>query len=61
MDIVDQLEDLVKQATSERSHYYVAGAAERAIDEIKYLRFATTQLQKALVAALELIPSKNTN
>jgi hypothetical protein len=38
MDIIEKLEDLVKQATTERSHYYVASTAREAASEIKKLR-----------------------
>ena len=37
-DILDELEDLLKQATTERSHYYVAKCCRKAIAEIKRLR-----------------------
>ncbi len=37
-DILDSLEDLLKQATTERSHYYVAKCCRDAIAEIKRLR-----------------------
>lgn len=37
-DVLDDLEDLIVQATKERSHYYVAKCATRAVDEIKSLR-----------------------
>lgn len=37
-DIVERLEDLHKQATTERSHYYVASTCVEAIAEIKRLR-----------------------
>ncbi len=37
-DILDRLADLHKQATEERSHYYVGGCVRDAIDEIKRLR-----------------------
>lgn len=37
-DIVDDLKDLLKQATTERSHYYVADCCKRAIEEIESLR-----------------------
>lgn len=37
-DILDDLRDLHKQATTERSHYYVASCAMRAIVEIQHLR-----------------------
>ena len=38
MDILDRLRDLHKQATTERSHYYVASCCEQAIQEIERLR-----------------------
>lgn len=37
-DIIDRLKDLYKQATTERSHYYVAKCCEDAIKEIEALR-----------------------
>lgn len=37
-DIIDKLIDLKKQATTERSHHYVASCVEEAIAEIKRLR-----------------------
>lgn len=37
-DILDDLEDLLKQATTERSHYYVAKCCRAAIAEIRRLR-----------------------
>lgn len=37
-DILDDLQGLREQATTERSHYYVASCAERAIAEIERLR-----------------------
>lgn len=37
-DILDKLEDLHKQATTERSHHYVASCVKEAIAEIKRLR-----------------------
>lgn len=37
-DILDDLRDLQKQATTERSHYYVAACCARAIGEIIHLR-----------------------
>lgn len=39
-DILDALNSLHEQATKERSHYYVARTAERAIAEITELREA---------------------
>lgn len=38
-DILSDLEDLVIQATTERSHYYVAKCAILAAKEIKALRY----------------------
>jgi len=38
MDIIDKLLDLQKQATLERSHYYVASCVTEAIQEIVSLR-----------------------
>lgn len=38
MDILDKLRDLHKQATTERSHYYVAATCLEAIQEIESLR-----------------------
>lgn len=37
-DILDQLRDLLKQATVERSHFYVAKCCKDAIAEIERLR-----------------------
>jgi hypothetical protein len=38
MDILEKLRGLHVQATTERSHYYVASCVEEAIAEIKRLR-----------------------
>ena len=38
MDIIEKLLDLQKQATLERSHYYVARCVTEAIQEIQSLR-----------------------
>lgn len=38
MDIIEKLQDLLKQATTERSHYYVAHVVTEAIQEINMLR-----------------------
>lgn len=43
-DLLRDLEDLLKQAQTERSHYYVAACCRRAIEEIKRLRRAVTNL-----------------
>lgn len=37
-DILDRLRDLLKQATTERSHFYVAKCCRDAIAEIERLR-----------------------
>lgn len=37
-DIIEKLVDLHKQATTERSHYYVASVVREAIAEIQMLR-----------------------
>lgn len=37
-DILDKLRDLLKQASTERSHYYVASCCKEAIEEIERLR-----------------------
>lgn len=44
-DILDDLIDLYKQATTERRHYYVAKTSERAVSEIKRLRAALKILE----------------
>jgi hypothetical protein len=38
MDIIERLDDLIKQATTERSHYYTADTAKLARAEIERLR-----------------------
>ncbi len=38
MTVLEQLEDLLKQATTEHSHHYVADCCKRAIAEILRLR-----------------------
>jgi len=37
-DILEKLQNLLKQATTERSHYYVASVVLESIAEIKRLR-----------------------
>ena len=37
-DIVERLQDLHKQATTEHTHFYVAKTCELAIEEIERLR-----------------------
>ena len=49
MGIIEKLEDLILQATTERSHYYVAATAREAVEEITRLRvklFAIHELTK---------------
>lgn len=46
MDILDALVDLHKQATTERSHYYVAKIAQDAIVEIGMLRARVLELER---------------
>ena len=53
MDIIEKLTDLHKQATTERSHYYVASCCREAIDEIERLR-ADTRLLRGLIAKMKL-------
>jgi hypothetical protein len=43
--ILEDLVDLHKQATTDRSHYYVAGTPKRAIEEIKRLRIECTKIE----------------
>ena len=43
-DILDDLADLHKQATVERSHYYVGSCVRRAIEEIENLRATVATL-----------------
>lgn len=43
-DILDRLRDLHKQATVERSHYYVGKCCQNAIEEIERLRSVVENL-----------------
>ncbi len=45
-DILYKLADLHKQATEERSHYYVGSCVREAIAEIVWLRNETDALKK---------------
>jgi len=45
-DILDKLRDLHKQATTERSHYYVASCCREAIGEIEALRAGLKEAQR---------------
>lgn len=46
MTIIEKLLDLHKQATTERSHYYVASVVVEAIAEIERLRHRCKELEK---------------
>ena len=45
MDILEKLAGLYKQATTERSHYYVAGCCKEAVEEIARLRIEVTKVE----------------
>jgi len=45
-DILDKLRDLHAQATTERSHYYVASCCREAISEIERLRADLLEAQR---------------
>lgn len=49
-DIVARLEDLLLQATTERSHYYVASCCRDAIAEIKAMRAGVHALFREIEA-----------
>lgn len=51
-DIVDDLKDLLKQATTERSHYYVAATCKRAIEEIESLRTQWAEMAGKLLGKI---------
>lgn len=46
-DILDKLADLLRQATTERTHYYVGSCVREAMAEIKKLRSTNTNNQSA--------------
>lgn len=48
-DILDKLNDLLKQATTERSHNYVAATCREAIAEITELRAAYARLLQGVI------------
>jgi hypothetical protein len=50
-DILDKLDDLIVQATKERSHYYVKATAYDAHEEIKTLRRLLAAVDDALAEA----------
>ena len=54
MTIIEQLDDLIKQATTERTHYYVKHVAEKARDEIVQLRKEQHRLKNDLRAIREI-------
>ena len=51
-DIVDKLKDLLLQATTERSHFYVASCCQDAIAEIEKLRATLADLYDGRAAVL---------
>lgn len=48
-DLLDRMVDLHKQATTERSHHYVASILQEAIEEIARLRLSEADLRLALI------------
>ncbi len=54
MNIVEKLDDLIKQATTERSHYYVRSVALEAKQEISKLYSGLEVCKEALGAILEV-------
>ena len=48
-DILERLADLLKQATEERSHYYVASVVKDAIMEIGTLRLRVAEMKVRLM------------
>ena len=57
-DILWKLKDLHKQATTERSHFYVASVVEQAIVEISALRVFVTEVGAHLALAKNKKPKK---
>lgn len=49
-DLIEKLDDLIVQATKERSHYYVKSVVEKAKWEIVLLRAERDQLRKMVTA-----------
>jgi len=49
MGLIERLQDLHKQATTERSHFYVAKTCLLAIDEIERLQSRVAELEALLV------------
>lgn len=54
MSIIGKLEDLHKQATTERSHYYVASCCREAINEIQRLRHGIECASNALTDSISV-------
>lgn len=50
VDIVEKLHDLHKQATVERSHFYVGSCVTEAIQEIEAMRHFLKGMQRAIEA-----------
>lgn len=51
MDIINKLLDLHKQATTERSHFYVATTCTEAMAEIARLRMRVAALESQIAVA----------
>ena len=49
MNIIDKLHDLHKQATVEKSHYYVASVVTEAIQEINELRAKVEEYKDSFI------------
>lgn len=48
MDLLDKIKDLHKQATEEKSHYYVGSVLKECFTEISCLRFKLKMIKVAL-------------
>lgn len=55
IDIIDALDDLILQATTERSHYYVKAVSKHAKEEILKLRIQVGKQKKAIDLAVEYL------
>ena len=54
MDIVNKMLDLHKQATTEKSHYYVASVLKEALEEILRLRQSEAELRLAVLRGIQI-------
>jgi hypothetical protein len=59
VDILDKLRDLHRQATTERSHYYVASCCNEAIGEIERLRAVVDSLFASATEARNIVNRRN--